>query len=505
MSSVNLRFINVSFSYNTTSENIISSLSVHFCSGWTGIAGPNGAGKTTIAKLASGILIPSGGFIAGTPRELISVYCRQETEFPPEFAKEFMNSSCNRSGELKSLLGIGSNWLERWLTLSHGERKRFQTGVSLWLEPHLLALDEPTNHLDAGARELILKALKTYRGTGLLISHDRELLDALCSNTLFIRPGSAVMRPGGISSGLEQERIEEMNREREFKLASAEFRRVRKSLNSLKQKENSRKESISKKNISRNDHDAKSRVDLARLTGKDKTASRKVKLLENRKESLKGEAESKYFKARRIDGFTCTGERFRGDRILSVPQGIITMSKERSLEIPELNILPGSRIGITGDNGTGKSTLLLHIRSLIKLPEEKVILIKQEISRDEWAVTASAINMLSGSDKGELLSVVHRLGSEPERVLETAMPSPGEIRKLILGLGLLKTPSIIMMDEPTNHMDLPSIECIEEALSGFEGALVLVSHDHRFLKKLITDEWHLSGVNGRTVLSSVLY
>lgn len=501
MSSVNLRFINVSFSYNTVSENIVSSLCVHFAPGWTGIAGPNGSGKTTIAKLATGILLPSKGSISGLSREISAIYCRQETEFPPDHSEDFLYSSSNRAGELRSLLSINEDWLERWGTLSHGERKRFQTGVSLWLEPEILALDEPTNHLDSSARKLIRNALRTYNGTGLLISHDRELLDTLCTSVLFVRPGNAVLRPGGITAGLEQERIEEAGREREYDLAREEFRRIRKSLVSMKMRENSRSSSLSKKKIDKHDHDAKGKIDLARLTGKDKTASRKIRLLENRTEALRDNAEAKYFKKRKIDGFSCTGERLRGDTIATINAEIIRLGENRFLQIPELTILPGDRIGITGDNGTGKSTLLCHIRNGLKLHDDKIIYIKQEISRDEWFETEAAIKSLSGTDKGELLSVVHRLGSEPERILETPMPSPGEIRKLMLGLGLLKTPVLIMMDEPTNHMDLPSVQCLEDALSGFTGAIILVSHDRVFLNSLVSKEWHLTQSGEKSEIS----
>lgn len=148
MQPVNLRFIDVSFSYNIPSEYIISSLTTHFTGGWTGIVGPNGSGKSTIAKLAAGILTPVKGIITASSKNYIALYCSQETEYPPENSGEFISAADNSSGKIKSLLAINDDWLHRWDTLSHGERKRFQTGVSLWMMPDILALDEPTNHLD---------------------------------------------------------------------------------------------------------------------------------------------------------------------------------------------------------------------------------------------------------------------------------------------------------------------------------------------------------------------
>ena len=90
------------------------------------------------------------------------------------------------------------------------------------------------------------------------------------------------------------------------------------------------------------------------------------------------------------------------------------------------------------------------------------------------------------------MTIVSRLGSRPHRLLESDEPSPGETRKLLLALGMTRRPHIIIMDEPTNHMDLPSIECLETALADCPCGLLLVSHDRRFLQKLTRLEWQLA-------------
>ena len=89
------------------------------------------------------------------------------------------------------------------------------------------------------------------------------------------------------------------------------------------------------------------------------------------------------------------------------------------------------------------------------------------------------------------MTIVSRLGSRPERLLESTEPSPGEFRKLLLALGMTYEPHIIIMDEPTNHMDLPSIECLEQALSDCPCCLVLISHDRYFLEKLTDIRWNI--------------
>lgn len=495
MQSVNLRFINVSFAYNTSSEYIVSSLTLHFDRGWTGIAGVNGSGKSTIAKLAAGILSPVKGSITASSGSYTVLYCDQVTEHPPFESEKFIASPDNSAGKIKSLLGINDDWLCRWNTLSRGERKRFQTGMSLWISPDILALDEPTNHLDHSSKKLIMDALGTFGGTGILISHDRELLDTLCSSCLFLSPGQAVLRPGGVSAGLEQERLEEIGKTRAYHASRQEFRRLKSVLNTLKQKQNSGQDPLSKKNLAVHDHDAKGKIDLARLSGKDKIAGRKIRVLGKRVSDLGQTAESMRFRERVIEGFTCIGEKLKRDSIVSIKTCRLPMGQLRYLEIPDITVLPSDRIGITGDNGTGKSTFLKHLRSLIRIPDDKIIYIGQEIDTTEWRGINKEIQALNKNDLGKMLSVVNRLGSEPESVIKASAPSPGEMRKIMLGLGLLKIPGVIMMDEPTNHMDISSVRCLEDAMSEFRGALILISHDTTFLKKLTGTEWALTRCN----------
>jgi ATPase subunit of ABC transporter with duplicated ATPase domains len=88
--------------------------------------------------------------------------------------------------------------------------------------------------------------------------------------------------------------------------------------------------------------------------------------------------------------------------------------------------------------------------------------------------------------------------------MESIEPSPGELRKMQLALGMLRIPNLLVMDEPTNHLDLPSIECLEQALLQVQCALVLVSHDYRFLEKVTEQEWQLTVSGNRTVCEVVL-
>jgi len=491
MLSVNLQFVDVSFRYDTSSEIILSSLNLHFTRGWTGIVGANGVGKTTVAKIAAGILVPSSGHVAGKGNSS-AVYCAQETDVPPPDAEEFLSAADSHSGKLRSVLGVGDDWIARWSTLSHGERKRFQIGSALRGDPGILVLDEPANHIDASAKRMLVDALRAYNGTGIVVSHDRDLLDSICSQCLFMRPGRAVMRTGGFTCGEEAERCEDNAKLKAYNDAAVMSRKAQRSARLLKHRESDRKGSLSKKNIEKYDHDAKTKIDAARLTGKDKPLARKARIMKERASALGERARDIYFEKRETDGIIFRGERMRRDRIISIGKCVVPLGERRVLMLPEIVIRSDSRIAVTGDNGAGKSVFVSRIVSSSDIPRDRMIYIPQEIDDRMWDAIRDEISRGDNDMTGMLLTAVYRLGSEPERILATDNPSPGEKRKIMLGLGLMKKPGLIIMDEPTNHMDLPSIRCLEDALNRFEGALVVVSHDRRFLERVTSQEWEIS-------------
>jgi macrolide transport system ATP-binding/permease protein len=200
MAIAQLSFHAVEFAHPGMTMPLFTDLTVQFPFGWTGIVGPNGAGKTTLLKVATGEFAAQSGSVQ---RQGLSLYVAQRTDDPPEFLEDFMWAP--DATVLKARLHIGEDWPERWSSLSHGERKRAQIAVALWREPAVLALDEPSNHIDSDARRLLLLALKEFNGIGLLVSHDRALLDELCTQCLLIDPPDAVLRPGGVTEALAQQ------------------------------------------------------------------------------------------------------------------------------------------------------------------------------------------------------------------------------------------------------------------------------------------------------------
>ncbi len=173
--------------------------------------------------------------------------------------------------------------------------------------------------------------------------------------------------------------------------------------------------------------------------------------------------------------------------------GVLQLGAKKELRFPQLVIRPTDRIALTGPNGAGKSTLLRWLLPQLNVPPLQLTYLPQEIDAAQSRAILDDVQALPREQLGHVMTIISRLGSRPYRLLESAEPSPGEVRKLLLALGMTRQPHIIVMDEPTNHLDLPSIECLETALADCPCALLLGSHDRRFLQALVRQEWQLGG------------
>jgi ATPase subunit of ABC transporter with duplicated ATPase domains len=495
-----LEFQNVTLFFPSMTHPMFEALDLRLGGGWTGIIGPNGSGKTTLLRLACGEIIPTVGRVIA-PREVI--YCPQRTDDAPELLDAFLSADDAAACGLRGRLRVEQDWLDRWETLSHGERKRAQIGVALWQDPRVLAVDEPTNHIDIVARDLLLGAMRSFRGMGLVVSHDRALLDELCGQCLFVEPHHVTMRPGGYSAGVRQARAEQAR-------ARHEKEQARRRLGQLQAEaaERGREAALShkkrsKSGLAHNDMDSRAKINLARYTGKDRQAGRRLRQLDGRLRQTGEQVASIHVQKERRLSADLMGETSKRDALLRVAPGSIPLGPQRCLRLPELLIEPASRIAIVGPNGTGKTTLLRHVLSRLGVPEQRLVYLPQEIGRQEAARIVADVRHIGAGELGRVMSAVACLGSQPERLLQTDEPSPGELRKLLMALGMARRPHLIVMDEPTNHLDLPSIECLEQSLSDGVCALLLVSHDMRFLSALTTRRWRISQTSGRECVLEV--
>ncbi len=479
-------FKDVSFAYDASPDGLFSELRFGVSEGWTGVIGANGAGKTTLLRLACGELLPRRGSV---DHPQTAQYCPQRTDSPMPELGAFLAATDGEAFHLRGRLGIEEGWLERWNTLSHGERKRAQVGTCLWLEPELLAVDEPTNHLDREARRMVVEVLRAYRGIGLLVSHDRELLDHLCRHCLFVDPPIAVLRSGGYTTArtaLEKE----ADRERELRTkAVRDRRRLEREVVQRRSHQHKAEEAKFLRGIDPRDSDARAKAYAARNT--DSRSGKRLRQIEGRLRQAE-EHEASIQVSRPEDlGIEVQGSASSRNALLRVSSGALPLGEGRSVRFPDLLMQPSDRIALVGPNGSGKSTLIRHIVVQIGLPGERVIYIPQEIPAERSTEIMAEVRGLRGETLGRMMRWVKRLGSDPARLLESELPSPGEVRKLILAKHLALEPHLVIMDEPTNHMDLPSIECVEAALSDFPGGLLLVSHDVRFLGALTTIRWEI--------------
>lgn len=494
-----LEIHNATYAYPGAPEIVLESVDLTFPRGWTAIAGANGSGKSTLLMLAAGLLTPDSGSVSG-PRT--ALYCPQRTEDNPEGLVELLESTDGDSHRLVGLLGVRSDWPDRWETMSHGERKRAQIAVALRSDPDLLAVDEPANHIDATARMLLMEGLETYSGIGLIVSHDRELMDRLCGHCVIVEGRSAEMYRGGYSAAtdLRNSHTKEMLHRRE--LLKSELKSARDLVHRRRTEMDSKRKCLSKRGLRWRDHDAKTRIDGLRVGGKEQGAGRRMRTAETRIRTAREKLDEVRISKERKLSFWLADSRSSRDHLLDLPAGSLDLG-ERRLNYPKLGIGPTDRIALTGDNGSGKSTL---VRRMIEELSSKSIChlhMPQELGPVSGALLRR-MRELPKEELGRVMGVVSCLGSDPAAILHSGRPSPGELRKLMLAMATVDAPELLVLDEPTNHLDLPSIELLEGALGGFPGALLLISHDMRFLEHLTDARWEISGGTLEKVLAGVL-
>lgn len=492
----------VTYTHPAAQDPILNNVTITFPQGWTGLLGDNGCGKSTLAKIACSLIAPDSGTVSNG---LFAVYCPQEADEAPEALTDFALDFDREARSLRKRLGLTDDMPWRWDELSFGERKKLQIACALWQRPDVLAIDEPTNHLDCAARAQLEQLLETFSGVGILVSHDRDLLDALVMRCASFEPAgprgeiSIVVRPGGYSAAHAQA-------ERELAAAAGERKRAKDELARLANEREQRAQEAarsdarrSKRELDPKDRSARAKIDLAIFTGQDGARGKLLRQMDGRMAAAQSRADAAFVPKRYDGSLFLDAKPSPRKTVLHIPAGIIPCG-EGTLELPEIFVGNTDRIGIVGPNGAGKSTLLVHVRDILGKQAEQlgvnaltVLDIPQEPNPAQRRQVLETVRSLSPADRGRVLSCAAQLNSDPDRILEGAATSPGELRKLMIALGLLDAPALIIMDEPTNHLDLHSVEALERALAQFGGALLLVSHDRAFLRACTNNTWEIKG------------
>ncbi len=475
------------------------------------LVAPNGAGKSTLLRLLAKEIEPDGGSVV-VKRDVTVGYYRQSHEVAAKgdvlsaflagfggivelrdllvkaqhdaasgderalahlahvsdrYHVERGDDLEHRVAAIASNLGFSDADLARPVaSLSGGERGRLHLGVILALEPDLLMLDEPTNHLDLDTIAWLESWLRGYRGAVLVVSHDRAFLDAVSSQTLELGSRGLRVYPLRYSEyavaragDLERERAI-MERQQAFVDKTEDF--IRKNMAGQKSRQaQSRRKMLDKLDRVERPEDVWAVAD--RISFRFAPAARS------------------------------------GDIVLDA-KGLCAERGGRTLfEGFDLLVRRGERIGIVGPNGAGKSTLLKLLAGRSD-PELDRGFVKRGTNLQEGyfdqhlgAVNPSNTAIeevrsirgdLNAEGARQYLARFRFWGDDPLRVV--AGFSGGERSRLALAKLLLEPRNMLFLDEPTNHLDIPAAEILEEALVGFDGTVLLVSHDRRFLETVTT-------------------
>ena len=396
-------------------------------------------------------------------------------------------------------LSLEDDWPWRFETLSCGQQKRLQVACALWASPDVLVVDEPTNHVDTATKHALVAALLQFKGIGVLISHDRELLDKLCAQCLFIGNGTANMRAGGYSQASSQIELERSSALHAKEAAQKEKARIERETQRRREEASRVQARKSGRSIDKHDSDARAKKRGYIVSGQDGKAGRLAVRMLDRLEKATVKTTDMRVEKQYDSNIWLDSEASKRKVLLRMEPTTILMG-DCYLQTPPLFIGNSDHIGIIGDNGCGKTTLIKKIISSIS-DDVQTLYIPQEPTELQEKETVRKIKRLSNSRRGRVLSIVAQLNSDPDCVLAGESTSPGEMRKLMLAQGMLDSPELIVMDEPTNYLDLGSTVALERLLSEYPGALLLVSHDFSLIDSATSIKWSIQQLHGNFELA----
>lgn len=508
-----LDFINVSIGF--AGQQVLSDVSFHISAGErVGVTGANGAGKSTIFALLTGECMPDKGTIS-VPRDLTIGYLKQhvhplhtddtlldyvEHAIPAVRAIQHeitdlesrvgdadgreRDRMLNRLGVLQTdfehlggyelstraqtaLSGLGfdeARFTDRFNSFSGGWKMRAELARAMVARPNLLLLDEPTNFLDLPAVEWLRRFLQDFEGTLMLVSHDRYLLRSL-TNVTFEVAGAALTRYAG-----NYDYYVEQRQQRHDQLYAAKANQDR---------ERARTERF-----------------IDRFRSKNTKATQvqsRIKKLEKMEDIAVPEITTRTAKIRVADPPRS------GHELIRLENAGITYDGEKwVLRGVDLQVVKGEKTALVGLNGLGKTTLLRVLAGSLKLSEGKravghnVVIGYQaqdfaeamNPSRTVWETARSYASHRSDRDVRGILGSFNFSGDAVEKRVEVL--SGGEKMRLAFARLLLNPPNLMLLDEPTTHLDIGSRETLENALEGYSGTLLFVSHDVEFVRKVAT-------------------
>ncbi len=478
-----IRLADVTFAY-PQQNCLIDACTLDLPPGWTGIVGRNGAGKSTLLDLIDGTIEPSTGRVDRGGLSLVR--CRQSTTTADTVA-DFATSWSSAALRWMSLLELEPEDYWRWDTLSPGTRRRWQIGAALAGDPGALLLDEPTNHLDQHGCRLLLGALRRFRGVGLIVSHDRALLDGLCQRTVRIHRGAVRTFIGGYAEARGQWLAEEAEALAALEATQSDARALQAQLTARSTRHDSAKRSLSTRSrmTSVRDSDARSTAAKGRAERAELTLGREKAVARAQLERVRGALEAMARPEASASPILVDAAR-AGREIVLRFEGPLEVAGRVLAPMVHLHLRRDERLWLQGANGSGKTSLIGAALAQSDLPDDRVLFIAQELSADS---ARAAFEALDADGRHGALQIGAALRLDARAVVDGTALSPGELRKLTIAAGLVRQPWLIVLDEPTNDLDLDSVERLEAALSDYPGALLLVTHDAAFAGRLRATAW----------------
>lgn len=524
-----LAFNNVSFE-TANGFLIFQNVTIGFSNEKTALVGVNGSGKSTFLKLLVGELPSSTGLIQrqGKIVYLPQDYCLDLTQTVAEAlnVKEKIEAleSLKLGAKEQSLIdSVQNDWdlsdrlnkifgqlrlsnidLNRVLnTLSGGERMKVLLAKLLLEEPDFLVLDEPSNNLDRVGKEIIYDLVKTWPGGLLVVSHDRELL-SLVDRVLEIRNQQIYLYGGNYEDYQEQKNLLMESTQRQISSAEQSLRKIKKQAQSSQEKQNKKSER-GKKNRDKAGM-SKMLLDKKKDTS-DRTLSKIKQVYQQRvegaAENLKKAKENLSFEG--FINMDLTATKVPAGKLVFEIKNLNFSYDDKAPLFKDFSwaVYGPTRWALQGNNGSGKTTLINLLLKVLKSSSGSIVLGVNNIAYLDQSATIlqkgknilENVSEYSGMDKNmarQCLSSFLFMGDSVFKKVDIL--SGGERIRAALAciFAATKAPQLLILDEPTNNLDLNSIEWLENALVNYQGALIVISHDQKFLENIgITENLYL--------------
>jgi ABC transport system ATP-binding/permease protein len=460
-----------------------------------GLVGPNGSGKSTLVKILAGSETPDGGTRAA--RKLLRLgYVPQDTNFPPAQRIEDIVTAALDAEPLDAderhtrvsvaLAKVGfPDVQQRVATLSGGWTKRLAIACALVRVPDLLLMDEPTNHLDVEGILWLEKLLRTEALAYLVVSHDRYFLENVTNRVIELNRcyATGIFDTRGNYSDFLEKKDEALRSQERYQETLAN--RVRREVEWLKRGPKAR----TRKSGARMQDAAQLQDELATVTSR--LAIRTVRLEFNPSDR----------KTKRLLVAEQIAKRFGNHAVV------------RDLS---LTLSPGMRLGVLGPNGSGKTTLLrllagdetLDAGTVERADGLRIVYLDQHREQIDASLTLRRTlaphgdQVVYGDRPLHVVTWAKRFLFAPEQLdMLVAQLSGGERARVAIARLMLRPADVLMLDEPTNDLDIPTLEVLEESLLEFPGAVVLVTHDRFLFERVSTVVLALDGTGRAEVFA----